>query len=582
MNLRRKNLTGYLAIVLLIVIAGIISVIQLNSLEKRVNYLTNEISARVKLAYEIESAILAMRLHVDRYIHLNKEEDIVAAKKSIEVVNTILKEAENRISSGKEGGYLEKIIELTTTYIKKFRYIVVRYRARKENRHALQSLAVEIDKELDNLSKPLVLIKFMSAEISIERYLRDYDLRYVEEAGTFLDELLAEVKSLGHEDILYLIEDYLDYFDGIVSITLKMDEEVQKKIRPIAPDIVNLAKKINISGWNEMNTARDEVEKKVSSTRMQIISLILISILLAIIAGFVSASLVTNPLSRIIGKITEIAEGNLSTRLDDTSKDELGNLARAINTMSFKVGKAVNVSKNISIELTRAASSQASSMENASSSLEQMSAMTRQNAHNAGKADNLMKEAMTLIDNANTFMADLTTSMNEINKASEETSAIIKTIDGIAFQTNLLALNASIEAARAGEAGAGFAVVATEVRNLAQRSAQAAGSTASLIEDTVLRVHGGAGLVQKTNESFAQVSTIFSRLNLLASEISAASGEQALGIEQVASTVTSVDQVAQQNAATSEKLSSIMGMFETGQTLPAEPKQHDRDITLHD
>ena len=111
--------------------------------------------------------------------------------------------------------------------------------------------------------------------------------------------------------------------------------------------------------------------------------------------------------------------------------------------------------------------------------------MTKQNADHANQANHLMSETSSVVSKANEFMSGLTTSMNDISKASEETSKIIKTIDEIAFQTNLLALNAAVEAARAGEAGAGFAVVADEVRNLAMRAADAARNTADLIESTV-------------------------------------------------------------------------------------------------
>lgn len=130
-------------------------------------------------------------------------------------------------------------------------------------------------------------------------------------------------------------------------------------------------------------------------------------------------------------------------------------------------------------------------------------------------------------------MADLTQSMDEISHASEETSKIIKTIDEIAFQTNLLALNAAVEAARAGEAGAGFAVVADEVRNLALRAAEAAKSTAELIDGTVKRVNTGTDLVSKTNAEFTKVAESAKKVGELVSEISAASREQAQGINKV-------------------------------------------------
>jgi len=143
--------------------------------------------------------------------------------------------------------------------------------------------------------------------------------------------------------------------------------------------------------------------------------------------------------------------------------------------------------------------------------------------------------------------------MDEINRASEETSKIIKTIDEIAFQTNLLALNAAVEAARAGEAGAGFAVVADEVRNLAMRAAEAAKNTANLIDGTVKKVKEGSELVASTSTSFADVVQRTGKVGGLVGEITAASQEQAQGIDQISKAVAEMDKVVQQNAANAEE-----------------------------
>ncbi|MBN2122916.1 MAG: methyl-accepting chemotaxis protein, partial [Deltaproteobacteria bacterium] len=135
-------------------------------------------------------------------------------------------------------------------------------------------------------------------------------------------------------------------------------------------------------------------------------------------------------------------------------------------------------------------------------------------------------------------------------------SKIIKTIDEIAFQTNLLALNAAVEAARAGDAGAGFAVVADEVRNLALRAAEAARNTASMIEATTKKVRDGSDLVSHTNDAFTQVARSASKVAALVSEISAASSEQAHGIDQLNGAVAEMDRVVQQNAANAEESAS--------------------------
>ena len=182
--------------------------------------------------------------------------------------------------------------------------------------------------------------------------------------------------------------------------------------------------------------------------------------------------------------------------------------------------------------------------------------MTKQTANNASQANGLVQENAQVVNNANSAMTELTTSMGAISKASEETAKIIKTIDEIAFQTNLLALNAAVEAARAGEAGAGFAVVADEVRNLAMRSADAAKNTTTLIEETVKRVKDGSAILGGTNEAFEKVSETASKVSVLVDEIATASREQAMGVEQLNEAITEMDSVVQQNAAGAEESAS--------------------------
>jgi methyl-accepting chemotaxis protein len=207
-------------------------------------------------------------------------------------------------------------------------------------------------------------------------------------------------------------------------------------------------------------------------------------------------------------------------------------------------------------QLAEGTSEQAAAIEETSSTLEQMSSMTKRNAENANEANKLMGTTRESISQANRSMEKLTSSMSEISKASEETSQIIKTIDEIAFQTNLLALNAAVEAARAGEAGAGFAVVADEVRNLAMKAAEAADTTANLVEGTVKKVKEGSELVANTETRFHEVANSVGSSSELVGEITAASQEQAQGIEQVSKATSEMDKVVQQNAANAQESAS--------------------------
>ncbi|WP_449247087.1 methyl-accepting chemotaxis protein [Desulfarculus baarsii] len=212
-------------------------------------------------------------------------------------------------------------------------------------------------------------------------------------------------------------------------------------------------------------------------------------------------------------------------------------------------------------DLADGSSSQAASLEQSAASLEQMASMIRQNADHAAQADTLMNETKQTVGRASQAMVNLNTSMQDISAASVETSKIIKTIDEIAFQTNLLALNAAVEAARAGEAGAGFAVVADEVRNLAMRAAEAAKSTATLIEGTVHKIDDGVKLVSSAGKVFEEVAGNSGKVAELISEIASASREQAQGIDQVNTAVAQMDKATQQNAANAQEAAAAAGQM---------------------
>jgi methyl-accepting chemotaxis protein len=206
--------------------------------------------------------------------------------------------------------------------------------------------------------------------------------------------------------------------------------------------------------------------------------------------------------------------------------------------------------------LAASASKQAASIEETSSSLEEMASMTKQNADHAGEADALSTETKASTETCSSKMQEMTAAIGQVHEASQETQRIVKTIDEIAFQTNLLALNAAVEAARAGEAGAGFAVVAEEVRNLAMRAAEAARNTTSQIEGINKRITQAMDMVFKSLEEFSNVTENTSKVSQLVSEISSASNEQAQGIEQLNQAVGEMDHVTQQMAANAQESAS--------------------------
>lgn len=298
---------------------------------------------------------------------------------------------------------------------------------------------------------------------------------------------------------------------------------------------------------------------------------LVIAIGLSLFASLIMARLITSPIQETIHVIEKIAEGDLTQEIALSSNDEIGALTRSVNEMRQKTEEAVSQSVAMSQSLSEAASEQAASLEETSSSLEEMTSQTRQNAANAAQANSLITAAQQVIEKANGSMSELTRSMKEIAQGSEETQKIIKTIDEIAFQTNLLALNAAVEAARAGEAGAGFAVVADEVRNLAMRAAEAAKNTSSLIENIGKKIKNGEKLVGVTNEAFQEIAGSSGDVVRLISEITTASKEQSLGIDQINRAVAEMNHLTQHNASGAEELASIMAMFKTDHKKPLMP-----------
>ena len=275
------------------------------------------------------------------------------------------------------------------------------------------------------------------------------------------------------------------------------------------------------------------------------------------IASEASANLTASSLTLLIGLVICIAIGTVAALM--ITRSIVGPLRRLINGLtagSQQTASAAGQVSSASVSLADGASRQAAAIEETSSSMEEMAAMTRQNAANAAKANSLASQTKQSADRGVSAMERMNTAIDDIKKSSDSTARIIKTIDEIAFQTNLLALNAAVEAARAGEAGKGFAVVAEEVRNLAQRSAEAAKNTAQMIEESVRNADNGVAITREVGEALAEISQAAAEVNELVAGIAKASNEQAEGNAQINTAVGQMDHITQANAANAEETAS--------------------------
>jgi len=229
-----------------------------------------------------------------------------------------------------------------------------------------------------------------------------------------------------------------------------------------------------------------------------------------------------------------------------------GPVLRVIEGVRHAADEAAAASGRVSgsgEKLAQDAQEQAASIEETSASLEEISATTRQNATRAGEADRLMGKATGTVEKATQAMNDLRTSMDVISKSSHQVAAVLKSIDEIAFHTNILALNAAVEAARAGEAGAGFSVVADEVRSLAHRAAEAARSSGEIIEKTVADVEKGVQLVALAHGAFNEVHSTIADTSKAVGQIAVSSEEQARGVGSIGQAIARMESVTQNNAA---------------------------------
>ena len=346
--------------------------------------------------------------------------------------------------------------------------------------------------------------------------------------------------------------------------------------------------------------AATDAETLSASARASMIALGSVAVLLGAFVAWIITRSITQPINAAVSVAETVASGDLSSHIVVNSSDETGRLLGALQAMNTSLLGVVaqvrhgteaisTASSEIAagnLDLSSRTEEQASSLEETASAMEELTSTVKQNADNARQANQLAKSASEVAVRGGSIVSQVVDTMGTINESSKKIVDIIGVIDGIAFQTNILALNAAVEAARAGEQGRGFAVVATEVRNLAHRSASAAKEIKELIAASVANVDTGSRLVNEAGQTMGDIVDSIVRVTDIMGEITSATHEQTIGIEQINMAIAQMDEVTQQNAALVEEaaaasqsmqeqageLAHVVGFFKTGNHVASAPR----------
>lgn len=575
---KKLGLGFSLMLILAIVIAGT-GITYLNLIESRSN--------RIDFSYQLTGEISQAKYYRAMFSQKYNPEFLERNRKHIENASQLASHAQNLSWDTQSRKDLELLVVLLGNYEQQQK-LFAKAVADKDavraswNMSEVQDSLSQVERQLGTADLQLAFSQLNDKLTLIRYYARGLVLTPTPEsekpligaiddarsAANTLSQRLAESQRPLLQPLLAALDEYQDHIEAYLP-AIENEIKISKQLGGYADEIGTLVS-------NFMKDELTQTHNNINTAQWQMAITTAIAILAGLLASWRITLQITRPLHSTLELAERIAKGDLRQAQTSTRRDELGQLLNAVAAMSqnlrdmiekiqmgvSQVSTAAGEIAAGNTDLSSRTEQQAAAVEETAASMEQLTATVKQNADNAHHANQLATDASQTAQQGGKLVSNVVSTMRDISNSSQRIAEITTLINGIAFQTNILALNAAVEAARAGEQGRGFSVVASEVRNLAQRSAQAAKEIEGLITESVNRVQSGTALVEDTGNTMEQIVRSVTHVRDIMAEIAAASDEQTRGIAQIGQAIVEMDHTTQQNAALVEESAAAADSLE--------------------